>query len=123
MLQHIYFLLPVFLFVSGCISINHSQALTVDLGPVILYGNEQGESYCAQYGSLSDGSLHFVKVTMPDGRRYTLPQVVSASGVRYTDDRELVWWAHQGEVQITTRNNSGDWHSHQILEAKTESAE
>lgn len=63
----------------------------------------------ARYGSLSDGSLHFVKVEMPIGRRYTLPQVVSASGVRYTDERELVWWTHQGTVRVDTRDADGNW--------------
>ena len=52
----------------------------------------------ARYGSLADGSLHFVKVEMPDGCVRTLPQAMSASGARYTDDRDLVWWTHQETV-------------------------
>jgi len=46
---------------------------------------------------------------MPDGREYTLPQVVSGSGVRYTDERELVWWTHQGTVLVEMRDPEGNW--------------
>jgi membrane-bound inhibitor of C-type lysozyme len=63
----------------------------------------------AEYGSLSDGRLHFVKVKMPDGREYTLPQVVSASGARYTDEREIVWWTHHGKVRVDIRGAEGGW--------------
>jgi len=49
-------------------------------------------------------SLHFVKVTMPNGKRYTLPQVISGSGVRYTDKREILWWTHQGTVRVDMRD-------------------
>lgn len=63
----------------------------------------------ARYGSLSDGSLHFVKVKMPNGQEYTLPQAVSGSGARYTDDREIVWWTHQGTVRVDVRDSDGKW--------------
>ncbi len=63
----------------------------------------------ARYGSLADGSLHFVKVEMPDGCVRTLPQAMSASGARYTDDRDLVWWTHQGTVRVDIRGGDGKW--------------
>lgn len=63
----------------------------------------------ARYGHLSDGSLEFVKVTMPNGRELTLPAAVSASGARYTDEFELVWWEHQGTVSVDVRRDDGTW--------------
>lgn len=60
-------------------------------------------------GSLSDGTLHFVKVKMPNGREYTLPQAVSGSGARYTDDRDIVWWEHRGTVRVDVRGAGGNW--------------
>jgi len=49
----------------------------------------------ARYGYLSDGSLQFVKVLMPNGKEYTLPSLVSASGARFTDEHECY-----GEVLV-----------------------
>ena len=90
----------------GCAS---DRGLTVVLGPPEYYRSRSGERYVARYGRLSDGSLDFVKVTMPDGREVTLPQAVSASGARYTDDRELVWWEHQGAIRVDVRGADGAW--------------
>ncbi len=69
--------------------------------------NTGGDRFVAQYGSLSDGSLRFVKITMPDGHKYTLPQSVSGSGARYTDDMEIVWWEHHGMVRVDVRGPDG----------------
>ena len=97
------------LVVGGCSKGKPLPELTVQIGPPVHYVSESGDRFVARYGSLSDKSLSFVKVRMPDGREYTLPQVVSASGVRYTDDRELVWWTHQGTVLVETRDAEGNW--------------
>lgn len=94
---------------SGCVASLGQTELTVQLGKPIYYKSPNGEVFVATYGSLSDDSLHFVKVKLPDGQRYTLPQVLSASGVRYSDDRELVWWSHQGTVRVETRDAEGNW--------------
>ena len=86
-----------------------STVLTVKLGKTLSYTDEKGDCLSAQYGRLSDGSLNFVKVKMPDGRAYTLPQAVSASGTRYTDDREIVWWENHGVVRVDVRGVNGEW--------------
>lgn len=96
-------------FLCGCAANLHGTALTATIGPPVSYRNDDGDRFVARYGSLSDGSLHFVKVKMPDGQEYTLPQVVSASGVRYTDEREIVWWTHQGTVRVDVRDAEGAW--------------
>ena len=92
----------------GCVAIQHT-VLTADIGPPVYYRSDNGDFFVARYGSLSDGTLHFVKVKMPDGRQYTLPQIVSASGARYTDEKELVWWTHQGTVRVDVRDDQGKW--------------
>ena len=78
-------------------------------GPAVTYESANGDRFVARYGSLSDGTLHFVKVKMPNGREYTLPQAVSGSGARYTDDREIVWWEHHGTVRVDVRAADGKW--------------
>ncbi|MBN1291959.1 MAG: MliC family protein [Candidatus Latescibacteria bacterium] len=94
---------------SGCLPGVRQNKLMVEIGQPVYYISEDGSHFVARYGSLSDKSLHFVKVQLPDGREYTLPQVISASGVRYTDERELVWWTHQGTVRVDARNSEGNW--------------
>ena len=94
---------------AGCATSPRQSQVTAHLGPPVPYRSSSGETFVARYGSLADGSLHFVKVQMPSGREYTLPQVVSASGARYTDERELVWWTHQGTVRVEMRNAEGNW--------------
>ncbi len=83
--------------------------LTVHLQSPVFYVNKQGKSFEALYGSLSDNSLQFVKITTPDGKKYTLPQVLSGSGARYTDDREIVWWEHHGVIRLDIRDEKGGW--------------
>jgi membrane-bound inhibitor of C-type lysozyme len=94
---------------AGCATHPPETGLTVQMSQPVYYRSPNGDDFAARYGSLSDDSLHFVKVQMPDGREYTLPQVVSASGVRYTDERELLWWTHQGTVMVEIRNAEGNW--------------
>jgi membrane-bound inhibitor of C-type lysozyme len=93
----------------GCAANPHKTVLTADVGPPVHYSSDSGDHFVARYGALSDGSLHFVKVETSDGQEYTLPQVVSASGARYTDERELVWWTHQGTVRLDVRGADGNW--------------
>ena len=85
------------------------ETLTVNGGEPIVYRCENGDRIVARYYSLSDGSLHFVKVLLPDGREYTLPQVLSASGARYTDDRMVTWWIKGDSVRVEMRDPNGEW--------------
>ena len=77
------------------------EELTVNITPPVYYESGTGERFAARYGSLSDGSLHFVKIKMPDGHEYTLPQVISGSGARHTDERER--YARSSGGNITAR--------------------
>ena len=108
------------LLLAGCATCARQPELKAQIGPPVHYTSSNGENFVARYGSLSDGSLHFVKVQMPGGREYTLPQVVSASGARYTDERDVVWWTHQGTVRVDVRNAEGNWETqypelHEVL--------
>ena len=94
--------------VCGCVAAPVKN-LTVKGGEAVTYRCDNGERVMARYYSLSDKSLDFVKVRMPDGREYTLPQVLSASGVRYSDDRELVWWTKGSSAFAEMRDRNGEW--------------
>jgi membrane-bound inhibitor of C-type lysozyme len=93
---------------AGCMGIKQ-ETLTVRPLERVTYRCEQGERITARYFSLSDNSLGFVKVLLPDGQEVTLPQALSASGVRYTDEREWVWWTKGDAAFAETRTPSGEW--------------
>ncbi len=92
----------------GCSTVKENR-LTVRGGDPIVYRCGNGERIEARYYTLSDNSLDFVKVHVPDGKEYTLPRVLSASGVRYTDDMELVWWTKGDSAFAEMRDANGDW--------------
>ena len=83
--------------------------LTVRGGESITYQCENGEQIVARYYSLSDGSLDFVKITLPEGEKYTLQHVFSASGVRYTDDFKIMWWTKGDSAFLSVRGENGEW--------------
>lgn len=93
---------------AGCVRLSR-DSLTVSGGTPVVYQCENGERAVARYFSLSDDSLDFVKVTMPDGKEYTLPHVVSASGARFTDDFQLVWWTKGNTAFVEERDQEGKW--------------
>jgi len=106
-----FFISTLLVFFWACAENPHKSetALTVDIGPPVTYESANGDQFVARYGSLSDCSLPFVKLKMPDGQEYTLSQAVSGSGARYTDDRSIVWWEHQGTVRVDVRDSDGKW--------------
>ena len=68
-----------------------------------------GQIIEAHYGSLSDQSLAFVRLRLPDGRRLTLPQVASASGARYSADQAFTWWSKGSSGFLQERGENGRW--------------
>ncbi|WP_421232209.1 MliC family protein [Aeromonas jandaei] len=91
---------------AGC---NQGNTLTVTGGNPVSYQCEQGKKVQVRYFSLSDESLSFIKLSLPDGKDYTLPQAISASGARYTDEREAVWWNKGDEGFVEIRGQDDDW--------------
>ena len=82
------------------------RALAVSSGTYLC---ADGERNLVTYYRLSDNSLQFVKVVLPGGKEHTLPNVVSASGARYTDEREVVWWTKGNAAFVETRDADGKW--------------
>ncbi len=105
------FVVAVFcaMFALGGASFAEDKVLSVIGGEPVVYSCDNGDRLVARYYSLSDESLHFVKVVFPDGKEYTLPQVMSASGARYTDDFELSWWIKGDEAYVEKRDDQGEW--------------
>lgn len=91
---------------AGC---QPQDALTVQGGDPITYTCDQQAKVTVRYFSLSDDSLHFVKLTLPDGTPYTLPQVVSASGARFSDLQQLVWWNKGDGGFVEQLDDDGEW--------------
>jgi len=88
-----------------------NECLTVRGGERVIYKCDNGDGITARYYSLSDGSLNFIKLILFDGKEQTLPQVISASGARYTDDRELIWWIKGDSARVEMRDSEGNWQS------------
>ena len=91
---------------AGC---NQGKSLTVIGGDPISYKCEQGKKVQVRYFALSDESLNFIKLSLPDGKDYTLPQAISASGARYTDEHEAVWWSKGSEGFVEMWDLAGEW--------------
>jgi len=76
----------------------------------VTYECNQKNKVIASYYTLSDDSLSFVKLSFKN-HYYTLPQIVSASGARYSDLHEVEWWNKGDQATFTTlyeepKNNS-----------------
>lgn len=84
-------------------------ALSVVQGETIRYRCGGGQMIEASYGSLSDQSLSFVRLRLPDGRRLTLPQVASGSGARYSADQAFTWWTKGNGGFLQERDDNGEW--------------
>jgi membrane-bound inhibitor of C-type lysozyme len=93
---------------TGC-QATEQAGLTVLGGDPVIYTADDGSQITARYYTLSDSSLHFVKVLLPDGQAYTLPQSVSGSGARYTDDMMLTWWIKGDSASVEMRDDDGQW--------------
>ena len=66
-----------------------------------VYQNSEGKILEAVFYSLSDNSLNFVRVIY-DEKQYTLPQLVSASGARYSDEFSMEFWVKGNTASVTT---------------------
>ena len=83
--------------------------LSVVEADTLRYRCGDGQIIEAKYGSLSDQSLSFVRLSLPDGRLLTLPQVASASGARYSADHAFTWWSKGKSGFLQERDDNGEW--------------
>ncbi len=60
-------------------------------GATFAYACSDGSVLSVRYYALSDGSLRFAKLRLQDGKEFTLPQLPSDSGARYSDDTTTFW--------------------------------
>lgn len=58
---------------------------------------------------LSDRSLNFIKVMLPNKKEYTLPQTVSASGSIYTDGFHIKFCSKGDRTDIYELDENGKW--------------
>lgn len=75
----------------------------------VVYETKSGELIHAAYYMLSDDSLTFVKLKLPDNNEYTLPNILSASGARYSDDGLYTWWTKGESAFLEKRDEGGNW--------------
>ncbi|MFQ2272107.1 MliC family protein [Aeromonas enteropelogenes] len=95
-----------FALLTGCAQ---NGTLVATGGEPVNYLCEQGKKVQVRYFTLSDQSLDFIKLALPDGKDYTLPQAVSASGARYSDEFQAVWWNKGEEGFVELRDPQGEW--------------
>lgn len=87
---------------STSIAFAASPKLSLSSPETSTYQCNDGSKVKATYYNLSDNSLSFVKLTL-DGEVYTLPQMVSASGVRYTDEHKIEWFT-KGDTALLNKD-------------------
>lgn len=95
-------------------------SISAIVGKEYVYLCTDGSVVKAQFGELSDKSLRFVKIKMDNGKEYTLPQLISASGARYSDEYELEFWIKGNRVTISKMNENGEWKVEKEGETKEE---
>ncbi len=65
----------------------------------ITYKCEDNKTVIAQYFNSEDTGISMVKMTL-DSKTNFLPQVVSASGARYTTNMGIEWWTNDDEALL-----------------------
>jgi len=78
-------------------------------GASVSYRCSGGERLEATYYELRDRSLAFVRLRLPDGRRLSLPQIMSASGARFSADSDFTWWIKGDSGFLEQRDSLGEW--------------
>jgi membrane-bound inhibitor of C-type lysozyme len=96
-------LIVYMLFITSC----SNDVFKVNLVSMVEYKTETNEIIKATYYKLDANEIYFVKVELPDNSIIVLPNNVSASGVRYTDDREYVWWEKGTQAILEKRDSNG----------------
>ena len=85
------------------------QPFHLTTSTTVQYICAKGERLVAQYSGLSDGSLKFVRLTLPSGQHVTLPQVASGSGARFSADQDVTWWTKKSGGFLQRRDANGQW--------------
>jgi membrane-bound inhibitor of C-type lysozyme len=93
---------------TGCSTIA-KEKLNVELTQEEEYLCSDESKIEARFYTLTDNSLKFVKVKMVEGKEYTLPQVIAASGARYSDEYSLQFWIKGNSMTLYKMNEEREW--------------
>ncbi|WGK70120.1 MliC family protein [Candidatus Haliotispira prima] len=93
-----------FIFCHNLFARGTQSDLTVIIRDPLIFYSQNDEKFVVTYGDLSDDSLSFLKIILPDGSEKTLIRVVSGSGERFSE-RDFEWWEHQGTVCLSKRDD------------------
>lgn len=105
-MRYLFLIIPV-LFLFGVSSA--SESLSVILADRTVYSEANGETEITiNHYLLSDSTLYFIKFLWAD-EVYTLPSIVSASGVRYSMEMDITWWETGETAMLQTRDSLGNW--------------
>ncbi|TGK81994.1 lysozyme inhibitor [Leptospira noumeaensis] len=76
----------------------------------VVYQATDGQRITAVYHNPTNDESEFsVTLKFPSGQSVTLNQGAAASGVRYTDDKTLVWWTKGGGAIMMKPDGKNDW--------------
>lgn len=76
----------------------------------VVYEDQKGQLVQAIYHNPADeNAIFFVTLKFTEGSLITLNQGMAASGVRYTDEKTLVWWTKAEEAFLMKPDGKGDW--------------
>jgi membrane-bound inhibitor of C-type lysozyme len=92
----------------GC-STNAKAKLRVELTQEIEYQCSDGTKVNARFYTLTDNSLNIVKLNIANDKEYTLPQVIAASGARYSDEYSLQFWIKGKSMTLYKMNEEREW--------------
>ena len=97
-----------------------AKAPTIRLINSIVYTCDQGKTISAEYyesdlktvvtPDMPPTPTGSVKISLSDGRKMTLPQTISADGVRYANtDESFVFWSKGSGIMILENNQEKDY--------------
>ncbi|XDD46629.1 MliC family protein [Leptospira sp. WS39.C2] len=74
------------------------------------YQDEHGNQINVVYHNpLDENNNYFVTLKVPGEKTISLNQSIAASGVRYTDDKTLVWWTKGDGAIMMKPDKNEDW--------------
>jgi len=88
----VFVFIVVTLIFSACIWGETAESIDLANKITVTYLSDDHNKLIVKFDVANDS----VEVTLPDGRQVNLPRGISASGVRYTDEKET-FWEHHGE--------------------------
>ena len=100
--------LLVFTLNFSLISSDNLKGLKVNFHSKSTYISQSNEIFTIKYYKLSDNSLNFIKLELPDGNIITLPQVVSASGEKYSINHNYSW-CQKGDSAFLEKRKGKNW--------------